>query len=159
MYEAGVRAERRELAADDDRRVEARLRHHGRHHRGRRRLAVRAADGDAVAIEPHQLGEHLGAWDDRDLKVARGDHLGVVAADGRARHDEVRALHVDRAVALDDLGAELGEPLGDRRELCVRAGHLDAPSEVQQDLGDAGHADTADAYHVDSVNVSKHNPG
>ncbi len=156
VAEPRVRAERRELAAHDDRRVEPGLRHDGRDHRRRRGLPVRAGDGDAITVEPHQLGEHLGARNDRDLQVARGDHLGVVLPDGGAGDDEVRALDVDGTVPFEDLGAERGEPLGDRRQLRVRAGDLDAAAEVQQDLGDPGHADAADADHVDALYVSEH---
>ena len=47
-------------AAVDDGGIEAAGVEQRRHQRGRRRLAVRAGDGDAL-LEPHQLGEHLGA--------------------------------------------------------------------------------------------------
>ena len=50
-------------AAVDDGRIEAGGVEQGRDQRRRRRLAVRAGDGDAL-LEPHQLGEHLGAPND-----------------------------------------------------------------------------------------------
>ena len=56
--EPRVRAERVHLAADDDGGIEARGAEDGRDERRRRRLAVRAGDGDAV-LHAHQLGEHL----------------------------------------------------------------------------------------------------
>ncbi len=151
-----VRTETGELAADDDRRVESGVRHDRGNHRRRGGLPVRAANCDAVTEQPHELGEHLGARDDRRLAVASGDDLGVVLAHGRARHDEIGALDVLGAVPLDDASAERGQPLGDRRQLGVGPGDLYVAAEVQQDLGDAGHADAADADHVDSVDVAEH---
>ena len=46
-------------------RIEAGLAEHGGEQRGGRGLAVRAGDRDA-ALEAHELGEHLGARNDRD---------------------------------------------------------------------------------------------
>ena len=58
-------------------------------HRGRRRLAVRAGDRDAL-LEPHDLAEHLGAADDRDARRARGGDFGVRLGDRRGDDDAGR---------------------------------------------------------------------
>src|SRR5213593_1884307 len=150
-----VRAETRHPAADDDRRVEAALGQHGADHRGGRGLAVGARDRDAV-LETHQLGEHLRAGDRRDLLPARGLDLDVVARDRRRVDDHVRALDVGGLVTDEHLRAQLGEPLDGIAPLLVRAGHPVA--EVQEDLGDTGHADAADPDEVDLLVALKHGP-
>jgi hypothetical protein len=141
--EARVRAERPHLAADDDGRVAARLAQHRADERGGRRLAVRARDGDA-GLHAHQLGEHLGALDHRDLELAGAQHLGVRERD-RGGDDEHVDVGVDgggvvragghlRAEALETAkGVTVGE---------VGAGH--GIAEGQQHFGDAAHADSAD---------------
>ena len=63
--------------------------HRGDHGR-RGGLAVHAGNGDAI-FQAHQLGQHLGALDHRDVLLVRGDDLGIVARDGRADDDDFRA--------------------------------------------------------------------
>ena len=82
--EPGVAAERAQPAADDRRRIEPGALEHQRHHRRRRRLAVRAGDRDPVA-EPHQLGQHLGARDHRDAAAPGLDDLRVVRRESPTR--------------------------------------------------------------------------
>ncbi len=57
-------------AAIDDGRIEFAGFEQRRDERGRRRLAMRAGDGDAL-LEAHQLGEHFGAAHDRQTFFAR----------------------------------------------------------------------------------------
>ena len=52
-------------------------------------LPCAPGDGDAV-LQPHELGEHLGPRDDRDLLLPRRDHLDVVVLHGRGDHHHVR---------------------------------------------------------------------
>ena len=92
LPEPGVGAERAQLAADDDGGIAARLAQHGADERGGGGLAVRAGDGDAV-LHAHQLGEHLGARDHRDLELARAHDLGI-----RERHRGRDDEHVDALV-------------------------------------------------------------
>ena len=101
----GVGAERVELAADDDGGIEAGLAQHRGDQRGGGGLAVRAGDGDAV-LEPHQLGEHLGARDHGDAALARDHELGVVALHRGREHHHVGVRHVLGAVADVDRGAQ-----------------------------------------------------
>ena len=72
-------------AAVDDRGIEPAGIEHGGDHRGRRRLAVGAADRDRP-FQAHQLAQHLGAAHHRQQARAGGQHLGIVLLD-RARHD------------------------------------------------------------------------
>ncbi len=74
LAHAGVGAVGIDDAAVDDGRIEPAGFEQRRDQRGRRRLAVRAADRDRVA-EAHQLGQHLGAPHDRQQLFARGDRV------------------------------------------------------------------------------------
>ena len=77
--EPGVRAVGVDDAAVDHGRVDPAGIEHRRDHRGGGGLAVRAGDRDG-RLEPHQLGQHLGAAHDRDAPlIGRGD-LGIVLA-------------------------------------------------------------------------------
>ena len=122
LAEPGVRAEARHPPAHDDRRIVAALGEHGSDHRGGRRLAVGARDRDAV-LETHQLGQHLGAGNRRDLSLARDLDLDVVPRDRRRIDDDVGALDVRRLMADEDLRAQLGQSLDRVVALLVGAGH------------------------------------
>ena len=76
---------------------------------------------------------------------------GLPRLDRRGDHHDVRALEVLRLLADEDARALRRQPLGDRRGLQVRALHGEAV--VQQHLGDARHADAADAGEVDRPDV------
>ena len=153
LAEPGVGAEVRHASAHHDRRVVAALGQHGADHRRRRGLAVGAGHRDAV-LEPHELGQHLGPRDRRDPVLAGGLDLDVVARHRGGKDDHVRAFHVARVVADEDLGPHLLQALHRVGPLLIRAGHRVA--EVQQDLGDARHADAADAHEMDVAVALKH---
>jgi hypothetical protein len=51
---------------------------------------VHSRDGDTV-LQPHQLRQHFGALDDRDVLLVRGDDFGIVAMHGRANDDNFRS--------------------------------------------------------------------
>ena len=73
-------------AAVDDGRIEIAGVEQRGDQRGGRGLAVGAGDRDA-ALEPHQLGQHLGAPHHRQPLRARRDEFRIVALD-RGRHDD-----------------------------------------------------------------------
>ncbi len=146
LPELRVRPEGVHLPADHRGGIEAGVGEEVRRHRGGGGLPVRAGDGDAV-LEPHELGEHLGPGDDRDLAPPRLHHLGVVAPDRRGDDDDVHLGEVLGGVAPGDATAERGEAPGDVGLLEVGAG--DGVAEVEEHLGDAAHADAADPDEVD----------
>ena len=84
----------------------------GRDERGRRRLAMRAGDGDAL-LEPHQFGEHFGAAYDRQALFARGDEFRIVALD-RGRDDDHCGVAEMAGIMADK----------DRRALVAQALHI-----------------------------------
>ena len=96
-----------------------------RRHRGGGGLAVRAGDRDAV-LEPHQLGQHLGAGDDRDLAAARLHDLRVVLADRRRDDHHVDVGHVLGGVALLHHAAQAGQQRIELRVAAAESEHRSA---------------------------------
>ncbi len=86
-------------------------------------------DGHAQAHHPQQLAEHLGARDDRNLQRAGARNFGIGKFHRRGNHHGVQTLrnvigdvignvfsnvisNMFRMMALRDLHAQCGEPLG-----------------------------------------------
>ena len=113
-----VAAERAQPPADHRRRIESGALEHQRDHRRRRRFAVRACDGDRVA-QTHQLREHLGARDHRNLPSRGFPHFRIRGAHGRRDHDHVRFADVGCGVAVRDPNAERRQSIGDGRLLLI----------------------------------------
>ena len=153
--EARVGAGANEAPADDKGRVEAALRQHTGREAGGGGLAVRAGNGDAV-LQSHQLGQHFGARDHRDLGGARRLHLGVRVLHRRRNHHHVRAGDVRRVMADGHADTKTGEAFGVGVLGAVRTGHTEF--EVVQHLGDAAHADTADTDEVCTFHPVTHAP-
>ena len=139
-------------AAVDDGRIEAAGVEQRRHHRGRRGLAVRAGDGDA-ALQPHQLGQHLGAAHHRQPLRARRREFRIVALDRRGDDDDLGAAEIVGIVADRDRDALVAQPLDVGAVGLVGALHRVA--EIDQHLGDAAHADAADADEMDRSDVAR----
>ena len=150
--EPGVGAVGVDDAAVDHGRIEIRGIEQRRDERRRRGLAVGAGDGDA-AFQPHQLGQHLGAAHHRQALLAGGNEFRVVALDRRRHHQHLGAVEVLRLVADGDLGALVAQPLDVGVVARVRALHRIA--EVDQHLGDAAHADAADANEMDRPDFAR----
>ena len=153
LAEARVGAHGVDASADDDGGIEAAGGEHRGHHRSGGGLAVHAGDGDAV-LQAHQLGQHLGALDDRDVRAVRFGDLGIVRGNRGTGDDDFGAGDIFGAMAFEHGCAQAGQPLGDGGALQVGAGDLVA--EIQQHLGDAAHADAADAYEMDALNLGEH---
>src|SRR5690606_4949320 len=73
----------------------------------------------------------------------------IALLDRRGDHDDRRLADVLGPLALEEGRAEFHQPVGDLRGLRVRALH--AVAERHQHLGDAGHADAANADEVDGA--------
>ena len=153
--DAGVGAVGVDDAAVDHRRIEAAGIEHRGDHRGRRGLAVRAADRDRP-FEPHQLAQHLGAPHHRHEAGARRQHLGIVLLDRRRHDHDLGVADIVGAMADLDLDAELGEAARVGAVGEVAALHLVA--EIVQHLGDARHADAADADEMDEADIERQRP-
>ena len=121
-----------------------------RHQRRRRGLAVRAGHRHAL-LEPHQLGQHLGAPDDGNAPRPRLDDLGIVALH-RGRNDDHRGgAEVGLVMADKDGRALLAQALDVGVVAQVRA--LNLMTKVEKHLGDARHANAADADEVDGADL------
>ena len=116
--QSGVAAKRAQPAPDHGRRIETGPLEYQRNHRRRRRLAVRARDGDRVA-ETHQLGEHLRPRDHRNSPARRLRNLGVARANSGRDDHHVRARHELGPVPVVHLNPEAGQPIGQRRSRLV----------------------------------------
>ena len=148
-------ADRLQAAADEDRGIEPALGEHERGEPRRRRLAVRARDGDPL-LHAHELREHFRARNHRHALVAREVHLGIVGGD-RGRHDDdVGVARVIAAVVVVDLRAELREAI--RHVGPLRIGSRDLESEIDEELGDPAHAGAADSHEMNSSHAPEH-PG
>ena len=143
-------------AADEKRRLDAHGVHDACDHRGRRRLAVRARDGNG--IEPHaQPGEHLRTMPDGEPALFGSHELGVVLEHGRGDHDDVGAFPAVCAryvcgamLAGNNTDACLFQLLGVAALLHVGAGHAHAL--VVRHARDAAHAHAADADEMNRLN-------
>ncbi len=153
LPEPRVRAPGVDDAAGDHGRLLARFREDVGEQRCRRRLAVRAGDRDG-RIEPHQLGEHFRAPDDRQALLACRDEFGVQRLDRRRNHDIAGADEVDRVMAHENTDALGAQPLDVGAFFLV--GALDGVALGDQDLGDRAHADAADADDVKRPYVARH---
>ena len=78
----------------------------------------------------------------------------ILCVDRRRDHERFRAFDVLCRMAFVYLRAERLQTLRDRTELHVRT--RDLVPEIQQNFGDAAHADTADAGEVQLLRLQKH---
>ena len=114
---------------------------------------MRAADGDRLA-EAHQLGQHLGAPHDRQQLLARGLELGVGLLDRGRDDDDFGIAEILGAVADEARDALVAQPLHIGAVGLV--GALHAIAEIVQHLGDAAHADAADADEMHRADCLRH---
>ena len=94
-----IRTKIRYLAADDDGRRYAHTVKCHADHRGGRRLAVRARDGDAVVLVD-QCRVDIRAVQLWDAQIPRCNHLRVVVGNRRGDHDGIRTAHVLRTLTI-----------------------------------------------------------
>ena len=150
---AGIGAVGVDDAAIDHGRVEPAGVEQRRDHRGRRGLAMRAADGDRLA-EAHQFGQHLGAPHDRQQLFARRLEFRIGFLDRGRDDDHFGVAEIFGAVADEALDALVAQPLHIGAVGLV--GALHAIAEIVQHLGDAAHADAADADEMHQADGLRH---
>ena len=140
--------------ANHRRRIQSGPLEHQRHHRGRAGLAVRAGDRDAEA-QPHQLREHLGPRNHRDPPPRRPrPPPGCPAAPPTSRRRRRRRRHSPPRARRRTVTPSDSSRVGDGRPLRVRSRH--GVAEIGEQLGDAAHADTADADEVNPPRLTEH---
>ena len=81
-------------------------------------------------------------------------HFRIGGADRGAGDDDGGSGDVAGLVALIDGGAQLGQAIGDGA--AAQIGARDLHAQVEQDLGDAAHADAADANEVRVLGGGEH---
>ena len=139
-------------AAIDDGGIEIAGIEQRRNHRGGGGLAVGAGNRDA-AFQPHQFGQHLRAPHHRNALGTRGEQFRIVALDRGGHHQHVGARDVLRPVADRDIDALLAQPHHIGAFRCIGALHRVA--EIAQHLGDAAHADAADADEMNGADLAR----
>ena len=137
-------------AAVDHRRIKPGRVEQRRHQRSRRRLAVRAGDRHAL-LEPHQLGQHFRPADDGDAPRPRLDDFGIVPLHRGGDDDDRGGVDVRFGMADEDGRALLAQALD--VGVVAEVGALNLMAEVEQHLGDARHADAADADEMDGADL------
>ncbi len=145
QFRIGTRAG--EAAADHEGGVQTTFCQHTGNQAGGGGLAMRAGNRHAL-LQAHQFGQHEGARYHRNAGGTRGLHFRIVAGDCRGNDDSVGAQHVASSMPFVDGRAQRLEPTRGRIE--GQVGAADAIAQVEQHLGDAGHAGTTDA---DEMNV------
>lgn len=111
-------------------------------------MGARHRDG---GLEPHQLGEHFGAPHHGNAVLIGGFHLGVGPHDRGGDHHHGGVPQILGGMADRHRNAAVAQALHDVGVRHVRALHLVA--EVMHHLGDARHADAADADEVNGTDV------
>src|SRR5205814_7863318 len=150
--EPGVSAVGIDDAAVDHGGIELRRVEERADHRGRRRLAVSPRDFDRP-LEPHELAQHFRAPYHGNEARARRHHLGIIGLHCRGDHHHLGVGQVLGLVADLHENAELLQPvyIGAVNEIAT----LHGIAEIVQDLGDAAHADAANADEVDLADVER----
>ena len=111
-----------------------------------------AGDGKRVETAP-EMCEHFGAMADAQTAAAGLDELRIVLEDGGRHHDHRLAIgNVLRTLADKHLHAVFFKLLGVAAFLQIRS--ADAHPLVVGNMGDAAHADAADAYEVQRLGGS-----
>ena len=117
--------------------------------------------------ETHQLGQHLGAADDRNPQLARAQDFRIGGVDSRRRDHHRRITHILRTVAEKHRGTLCLQTLRIGGRLQIRTAHR--ITQRNQHLGDGTHADPADsdkkhithtahlaAFNPPKMNISTH---
>ncbi len=151
--EAGVRAHRINASANNDGRIEAACTENTGYHGRRGGLAVHAGNGDSV-LEPHEFGQHFSTLNDGDFARAGFLHFRIVGVHRGAGYDHRCAGDVTGFMAFIHNGAQLHQPLSDRRAAQIGSGNFHVL--IEQNFGDTTHADSADANEVCVLRGCKH---
>ena len=114
---------------------------------GGRGLAVRTGDGDALP-KPHQLGQHQRTRHDGNTAAARRRDFGIVLADRGGNDHHIGRAQIVGRMPLAYARAKLRQM--PRRMIVGQVRAANAESQIEQHLGDAAHAGTAntDEMHV-----------
>jgi hypothetical protein len=109
----------------------------------------------AIALrKAHQFGQHLGAAHHRQEPLAGRHQLGIVLLDGGGDHNHFGVTEIGGRMADMHLDALIPQPLHIGAFGLIRA--LNLVAEIVQHLGDAAHADAADADKVHQADCLRH---
>src|SRR6185369_2007606 len=86
----------------------------------------------------------------------RFDDFRIVVTHSSRPNDDVRMSDVLGTVTFEDLNTHLLQAIRDSGSFEIRSRNTEP--EIDEHLGDAGHADAADAYEMNVLNSPKHKP-
>ena len=109
-----------------------------------------AGDGNA-AFQPHQFGQHFGAAHDGDALGAGGHDFGIVGLDRGGGDQHGRVGDIVRLLADEDLDALLAQAFDHIAFGRIAALHVE--TQIGHHLGNARHADAADADEMDDADI------
>lgn len=107
-------------------------------------FAVRAADVDGMAIALHELPQQRCALHLGDAQLLGAHAFGVVLRDGGGIDDEIRAIHIFRALADEHVNARLLQRVGSYRSR-AESEPVTRNAELEQHAGQTAHRAAADA--------------
>ncbi len=120
------------------------------HHRRCGGLAVGSRHRN-VGFQAHQLCQHLGAAHDGKARHPCGIQFRVARLDRRRDHDHGGPFDIRGLLPFEHRRAKVHQTVGDLGRFQVRSLH--AVTVVQQHLGNAGHADTANTHEMDRAHI------
>jgi hypothetical protein len=109
-----------------------------------------AGDG-AAELQTREFHEHLGPADDRDVGTLSFESFNVFAgSNGRRVHHNVGTGNMPRIMTVVNFSSKLLKMLGGFGTMKIRA--ADGKTLNEQNLGNARHANAADANEMDIAN-------
>jgi len=114
---------------------------------------MHSCNGNAI-LQAHQFSQHLRPLDHRNMLGVRGGDFRVIAGDGGAGYNHLRAGDIFRPVPFKDDCAQVGQPLSNCGAFQVRSGNFVAKR--QQDFSNAAHADSANTHKMYALNFREH---
>src|SRR5437016_5682453 len=109
---------------------------------------MHTGDSNAV-LQAHEFSKHLRARNDWDVIRPRRRNLRILTRNRRTRDHNFSPGHIFSTMSDEDNGAQTRQTLRNLGIAEIRTRNFVA--EVQQHLGDAAHADAADADKMNAL--------
>ena len=108
-----------------------------------------AGNSDSVFFKPHQLSQHLGPWNDRDMGFSCCQDLDVVIFNRGRNHHDIGPFNPFTPVALPYRAAQFGKTPGNFSGSEIRT--TDLISKIDEQLGNTAHSDPANAHKMNML--------
>lgn len=115
---------------------------------------MRAANGNGIWLQAHEIGEGFAALDHGCAAIACGNDLGIIVF-YCCRDDQDRSIiNLRRLMTFLKYKSVLLQAFGNFAGLQI--GTRDVVAEIQQNLGEAAHTDAADTHKMDFSFKTRH---